>query len=75
VWSIWQERAIGASHPGGVSERKTTSLFLEKIDNLEPKLATYYGSLFDLRTVRYRYILGCSRNHIRFLGRSMAMYL
>lgn len=50
----WLVKAIGAPHIGQRSERELIEAFVERINELSPKLVTFAGAGFDLPVLRYR---------------------
>jgi predicted PolB exonuclease-like 3'-5' exonuclease len=50
----WQVDAIGAPHIGERSEKDLVQAFVERIDELTPRLVTFNGASFDLPVLRYR---------------------
>jgi hypothetical protein len=53
----WVVRALGAPHIGDRTEAELISAFVDKIDELAPRLVTFNGSGFDLPVLRYRAML------------------
>lgn len=50
----WQIDAVGAPHIGERSEKDLIQAFVERIDELTPRLVTFNGASFDLPVLRYR---------------------
>jgi predicted PolB exonuclease-like 3'-5' exonuclease len=55
--SGWQVRSYGAPHIGERSEYELIQSFVDRIEELRPKLVTFNGSSFDLPVLRYRAML------------------
>jgi predicted PolB exonuclease-like 3'-5' exonuclease len=53
----WQVRGLGAPHIGQRSEPELIASFVDKIDELRPRLVSFNGSGFDLPVLRYRAML------------------
>jgi len=53
----WVVRALGAPHVGERSEAELITGFVDKIEELAPRLVTFNGSGFDLPVLRYRAML------------------
>ena len=50
----WQLKSIGAPHIGQRSEKDLIKTFVDRIEDLRPKLVTFNGASFDLPVLRYR---------------------
>jgi predicted PolB exonuclease-like 3'-5' exonuclease len=50
----WIVEALGAPHIGDRSEPELIAAFVNRIDELQPRLVTFNGSGFDLPVLRYR---------------------
>jgi 3'-5' exonuclease len=55
----WQIDAVGAPHLGERSEKELIQAFVDRIDQLRPRLVTFNGSSFDLPVLRYRAMVNC----------------
>ena len=53
----WVVRALGAPHIGERTEAELITAFVDKIEELAPRLVTFNGSGFDLPVLRYRAML------------------
>jgi predicted PolB exonuclease-like 3'-5' exonuclease len=53
----WIVRSLGAPHIGERSEADLITAFVDKIEDLSPRLVTFNGSGFDLPVLRYRAML------------------
>lgn len=54
VEGVWVVRALGAPHVGERQEADLITAFVDKIDELSPRMVTFNGSGFDLPVLRYR---------------------
>jgi predicted PolB exonuclease-like 3'-5' exonuclease len=52
--SGWRLKSVGAPHIGQRSEKELIQSFVDRIEELRPKLVTFNGSSFDLPVLRYR---------------------